>query len=507
MTVKTSDNSTYYETLSYETYDSSNSSWSDGPTDNLPWKAGDTYPTTTEMLSADRQDITIVNPPGEQRPYILGAPSIAAASVTAGVERSKKTDEVVDWVNQNALAAGTHYIVVSYVSNADVQTLRTVPLPKDAPTLPSDYDGAVPPTVYDQSIVNMYTQLPGDLDPQIAAKAREVTASSTTMYDKVAALESFLRDNYTYDTNISLPPGQEGVSWFLFRSQRGFCNYFASAMTVMARSLGIPARVVAGYTNGTLDPKTHQRVIRGTDAHAWVQVYFAGYGWVNFEPSASFDTFNRPLPSTTGNTGINGTTTGNNAGALIPPSGKGRTQVGSEVTTGNTSGQLTAAQEQAQVRQQIGITTGSVILLILCATLLFMLWWRRLFRRYSLSTQLYGRICMLASWAGIQLHPSQTPYEYIRGIANSDTQDALVLERLGDIYVRDIWADPESVEHPRQSGEISELPSLWRRVQPHLFLYVLRHPLFLRAIPHRIGAFFANMRRRRRERKLLNEDL
>lgn len=507
MRVSTSDNSTYYETLSYETYDSSNSSWSDGPTDKLTWKPGDTYPTTTQMLNAVRQDITIVNPPGEQHPYLLGAPSIAATNVSASVERSHKTDEVVDWLDQNALGAGTHYVVVSYVSAADVKTLQTVPMPKDAPTVPSDYDGATPPTVYDQSVLSTYLQLPDDLDPRIAQLAKQQTASSSTMYDKVVALETFLRNNYTYDTNVNLPPDQEGVSWFLFRSHRGFCNYFASAMTVMARSLGIPARVVAGYTNGTLDPKTHQHVIRGTDAHAWVQVYFAGYGWINFEPSASFDTFSRPLPSTTGNTGISGTTSSSNAGSLITPSVKGRTQVGSEAgQTGSSQSSLTPAQQQAQVRQQIGITTGSFILLVLCAVLLFMLWWRRLFRKYSLSMQLYGRICMLASWAGVQLQPSQTPYEYIRGIPISDTQDGLVLERLGDIYVRDIWADPESAEHPRRSGEISELPSLWRQVQPHLFLYVLRHPSFLRAIPQHIGSFFGNIRRRRRERKLMRED-
>ena len=508
MTVKTSDNSTYYETLSYETYDSDNSSWSDGPTDKLTWKSGDTYPTATAMLNAVRQDITIVNPPGEQYPYLLGAPDIAAANVSASVEKSRKTGEVVDWLDQNPLTAGTHYVVVSYISTADIKTLQTVPMPKNAPTFPSDYDGPTPPTVFDQSILNTYLQLPGDLDPHIAQLAKQQTASSTTMYDKVVALETYLRNNYTYDTNINLPPDQEGVSWFLFRSHRGFCNYFASSMVVMARSLGIPARVVAGYTNGTLDPKTHQRVIRGTDAHAWVQVYFAGYGWVNFEPSASFDTFSRPLPSTTGNTGIGGATTGSNAGSLITPSVKGRIQQGSEASsTSSTQTRLTAAQQQAQVRQQIGVTTGSVIVLILCAILLFMLWWRRLFRKYSLSAQFYGRICTLASWAGIPLKPSQTPYEYIQGITVSDRQDALVLERLGDIYVRDIWADPKSVEHPRRSGEITELPALWRRIQPHLFLYVLRHPSFLRTIPRRIGTFFGTIRRRRHERKVMNEDL
>jgi transglutaminase-like putative cysteine protease len=512
MNVKTTDNTTYYETLSYESYDSSRSQWSDGPIDKLTWKVGETYPINVQMVSAVRQDITIVNPPGEQYPYILGAPNLAATNVASNVERSKATGQVVDWLNQGgALNAGAHYAVVSYVSSADVQSLRVVPLPKDAPVYPSDYDGTLPVTSYDNTVVATYLKLPNDLDPRIPQLAKQVTASSSTMYDKVVALESYLRDHYAYDTNIHLPAGDEGVSWFLFNgSNRGFCNYFASAMTVMARELGIPARVVAGYTNGELDAKTHQRVIRGTDAHAWVQVYFAGYGWVNFEPSASFATFNRPLPTQTGNSGVGSTSGSSSVSSLLPSAGKGRTNLGgNEITTGGSQAHLTPAQQQAQVRQQVGIATGSVALLLLCASLLFLLWWRRLFHTYSLPAQLYGRLCVLASWSGIHLKPSQTPYECIQGVVVLDKQDALTLERIGDIYVRDVWANPESIEHPRRSGEIAELPMLWRRLQLRLYLHLVRQPSFWLAIPHKVGSLFSTVMYRRKEkrrRRLLDKD-
>ena len=66
-------------------------------------------------------------------------------------------------------------------------------------------------------------------------------------------------------------------------------------MTIMARELGMPARVVVGYTSGTYDAKTQTWVVRGSNAHAWTQIYFDGYGWINFEPSPSFPTFVRPL--------------------------------------------------------------------------------------------------------------------------------------------------------------------------------------------------------------------
>src|SRR5258708_16799047 len=95
------------------------------------------------------------------------------------------------------------------------------------------------------------------------------------MIDKSFYLEMYLRTKFSYYVNLPLPNNEEAVSWFLFRSpHKGFCNYFSTTMAVMARSLGIPARVVVGYTNGHLDEKNHQRIMYGTDAHSWTQVTF-----------------------------------------------------------------------------------------------------------------------------------------------------------------------------------------------------------------------------------------
>ncbi|GAC1628211.1 MAG: hypothetical protein NVS4B11_26010 [Ktedonobacteraceae bacterium] len=513
LTVQSPDGSVYFETLSYDTY--TKRGWSNGPTETTAVKANE--PSSTDAITlvhALAQKITVVSPLSEQYAYILGAPDVASYSASANVMRSKSSGSVIAWLGQNGnFGAGAHYTVTSYVSSADIPTLRSVPMPADAPPPPpSEYDGQPDPNVYNQAIVDTNKQLPDGLDPRILAKAKQIVADAhaTTMYDKVVALESFFRTNYSYSTNIQLPPGQEGVSWFLFGNtdHKGFCNYFSTAMAVMARSLGIPARVVAGYTNGENDPKTHQRIVRGTDAHSWTQVYFAGYGWINFEPSASFSTFNRPLPNQYSASGPDGGINGvNGGGSVTTPSTRGRIQRRSLDDSSSAGGSISAAQAQVQLRQQVGTALGSVVLLVLFGGLLFMLWWRRLFRRYGLSAQFYGRLCVLANWAGIQLLPSQTPYEYIHGVAASAPQDALILERLGDIYVRDKWADPESSEHPLRSGEIDELPSLWRRIQPRLFLYLLRHPSFLRWIPQRIGVFIVTLWRRRRARKVFEEEL
>ncbi|HYX49093.1 MAG TPA: transglutaminase domain-containing protein, partial [Ktedonobacteraceae bacterium] len=248
------------------------------------------------------------------------------------------------------------------------------------------------------------------------------------------------------------------------------------------RELGIPARVVEGYTNGKYDAKQNQWVIRGTDAHSWVQIYFAGYGWVNFEPSASFATFTRPVVSS--NSVV---TSGGSTSPITSGSRNHQGRLPDETGSGNTSVPVSSNQQQAQLRQTVSLTFLGIILLILVGILYFGIWWRRLYRGYGLSTQVYGRVVKLANWAGITLKPSQTPYEYMQTLTEAAPGEAITLERLGDIYVRDRWADPDSTEHPRRTGEIAQLPDLWKRLQPKLFVHVLRHPYFLRWLPQHVS--------------------
>jgi len=483
LTIQSDDPVQYLESLSYDTY--TGRSWQDGPTANISLPANRLLASGAELTRAIQQKITIVNPPGEQKAYLLGAPDIASVNVPANVVGSKTSYTIISWLNHGSnLKSGMKYTVISNVSIADEQSLHSVPMPQDAPRFPPDYAGDIPPTVYDQSVVNTYLQLPKTLDPNVAALARHISAQASTMYDKVVALESYLRSNYTYTVNIQLPAGeQDAASWFLFRAgNKGYCTYFATAMAVMARTLGIPARVVTGYTNGTADQKNHQYVVHGVDAHSWTQVYFAGYGWINFEPSASFAPFTRPISSSL--VDASNAASGNPSGSM---NAKLRRELLSrlEGSDGNTTPAATALQTQLQLRQQLDLTLGGFVLLVLFSCLLFTLWWQRLFREYDLPAQVYGRVCVLANWAGIRLRTWQTPYEYMHKLALARPQDAATLERLGDIYVRTRWADPTAAEHPLRSGEINEVPAIWKRLQLRLFLSVLRHPFFLYQWPKR----------------------
>jgi transglutaminase-like putative cysteine protease len=506
MTVQTDDDgSQYLESLSYDTY-LGRGGWTDEAVDNTALPANQSLSYGPALSHPVKQQIKLVNPPGEQKAYLLGASQIIQVSVPANVQSGANSGDIVAWVSRNgSLTAGMQYTVTSLVSSADVQTLRSVPMPTDAPQYPPDYPGSIPPTVYDPNIVKANLQLPPNLDPSIAALARQITLNAPTMYDKVAALEEYLRTNYTYSVQIQPPPGEEPVSWFLFRSGRkGFCNYFASAMAIMARTLGIPARVAVGYTNGTYDATHHDHVIRGTDAHAWTQVYFAGYGWINFEPSASFATLSRPLPnefvSITGNTEVGG------LGPSALPGIDRRLQVGPDASNGATGTTSATVTQTDMLRQDVGMTLGGLVLLLLFCCILFGIWWTRLFRRYGLAAHFYGRICLLANWAGIELRLSQTPYEYMQELAAAAPEYAATLERVGEIYVRDRWADPQSSEHPQRTGEVHELRNLWKYLQPRLFFYVLRHPHFLRWLPAQVGRLLTTLRRRRQKRKIVEEE-
>jgi transglutaminase superfamily protein/transglutaminase TgpA-like protein/uncharacterized protein DUF4129 len=505
-TLKSGDGSQYLESLSYDIYNGR--VWSNGPTEGITLSPNSSASDGSQDLRAIRQDITVVNPPGEQLPYLFGASQIASTNQAVELRINKATGLIVAWLRTNGkLAAGNAYSIISYISAADIKTLRTVPLPADAPSFtpdPTRPDLEPPITYYDPHILQTYLQLPNNLDHNIKILTTQLTANASTMYDKAVALESYFHNNYKYNTNISLPPGQEGVSWFLFRSNhQGYCNYFATAMAIMARELGMPARVVSGYTNGKFDAKRQQWVVRGSDAHSWVQIYFAGYGWVNFEPSVSFSNFVRPIVSSNG---VSGTTP---SGPTGPSTNSARGHLGEpdQSSSGSANVGVTPAQQQAQLRQNIGLTVAGLILLILSGIVYFGIWWRRLFRGYSLSAQVYGRICMLANWAGISIKPSQTPYEYMQTLAEAAPNEAVTLERLGDIYVRDRWADPASAEHPRRSGEIVELPGMWKRLQPKLFLHVLRHPHFLRWLPLQLSAFIRKGWPRRRNRELSEKDV
>jgi transglutaminase-like putative cysteine protease len=137
-----------------------------------------------------------------------------------------------------------------------------------------------------------YLSLP-EIPQRVLDKAAEVVAGIDNPYDQAVAIETYLR-NFEYTLEIDEPPpDRDVVDYFLFDLRKGYCDYYASAMVVMARAVGIPARLAVGYASGYYDERTDEYTVTEAEAHSWPELYFPPYGWIPFEPTASRSPFER----------------------------------------------------------------------------------------------------------------------------------------------------------------------------------------------------------------------
>ena len=132
--------------------------------------------------------------------------------------------------------------------------------------------------------MDQYLKLP-PLDVRTAKLAEEITAPAPSNYDKAVALEQYLSTHFGYTLELPRSLPQDPLANFLFERKKGHCEYFASSMAVMLRSLRIPSRIVTGFRGGEYNDLTGQYVVRASDAHSWVEAYFPGSGWISFDPT------------------------------------------------------------------------------------------------------------------------------------------------------------------------------------------------------------------------------
>jgi transglutaminase-like putative cysteine protease len=209
----------------------------------------------------------------DQSTYVYWTGILAQADT--GIEiawRTKPPTDSSSTSNGDMLGAVTEpdeYTVVSYVPQFNTDQLRAAG--SDFPT----------------EITSRYLGLPEDTPERVLALARELTQAAPTPYDRAVAIETYLR-RYPYTLEVEPPPpGRDVVDYFLFAAQQGYCDYYSTSMVVLARAAGLPARVVVGYTSGDYHAPTAEYIVRQEDAHSWVEVYFSGIGWVEFDPTAS----------------------------------------------------------------------------------------------------------------------------------------------------------------------------------------------------------------------------
>jgi transglutaminase-like putative cysteine protease len=170
----------------------------------------------------------------------------------------------------------------------------------DYPTFSIDALRNVSSFSYPDEIAELYLQLPEALPERVKTLAEEITKNADNPYDKAKAIESYFAGNgFSYETKEVAIPGanEDYVDQFLFETKKGYCDNFSTAMVVMLRSIGMPARWVKGFTGGDfveiLDDGKRRQLITNKHAHSWVEVYFPGSGWVPFEPTPGFT---NPIP-------------------------------------------------------------------------------------------------------------------------------------------------------------------------------------------------------------------
>ena len=148
---------------------------------------------------------------------------------------------------------------------------------------------------YPAWVTERYLQLPTGFSKRIQTLALDITSGLNNPYDQAAAITNYLRSNIEYTPVVSQPEGTEDpLEYFLFESKKGFCNYYASTEVLMLRSIGIPARLAVGFAQGEPNLQNTFYTVRERDAHAWPEVYFPGYGWIEFEPTGNQQPVQRP---------------------------------------------------------------------------------------------------------------------------------------------------------------------------------------------------------------------
>jgi transglutaminase-like putative cysteine protease len=214
-----------------------------------------------------------------------------------------------------------------------------------------------------------YLQVPPDMPPEIEEIARDWTADADTVFDKVVAIEQRLHDSddFIYEVDTTLRSGPSSILEFLTQRRRGFCQQFATSMAAMLRSIGIESRVVVGFATGVPTQQPGQYSVSTDFAHAWVEVYFPGWGWLPFEPTPTRTnavsyvyTGDPDCPDCEGGNGGGGATGSATEGREAGTEGALRPGLGPRGATGP-SGTIDVADERPFISARMALLLGAIL--------------------------------------------------------------------------------------------------------------------------------------------------
>lgn len=450
----------YWQTMVYDSYE--DGLWSTTPSRE------ELHITDEGMIdiptSVGRQVITqtVVNyQPNSSLLY--GAPEIIGANRDMFVQSRPNEDGealVTAVRSRYILKQGDFYDITSNYSVADAFSLRSAS------------------TNYPEWVTETYLDVPDSVTPETIALAEQITSQYDTNFDKAIAVRNYLRETITYNDQIDAAPADiDPVHYVLFVNQEGYCNYYASAMALMLRSQGIPTRVVSGYAQGQFQQDDNFYRVRQSNAHTWVEVYFAEYGWIQFEPTAAIPIVERPENSDGG--GGDAFDSFNNNIEELDPQDLLDEQ---GFTPGDTNGGLIEDQPPVESGAAAGLTSTLLervsiwqiiagVVLILASVGLSFLTSRINYQIESDLNKSYGRLERWGRRIGLLIQPAQTPYERADVLVTAVPESEQPVRNLTNQFVEKQFSPSKQAQPTFNSvGE-------WKQLRPVMLRTMLGHSL------------------------------
>ncbi len=320
---------------------------------------------------------------------------------------------------------------------------------------------------YPSWVANRYLNLPAAVTSRTRDLAMEIAPASMTPYERAVAIESWLRTNITYDESVSAPPsGADMVDYLLFERRQGYCEYSASAMAVMLRAVNVPARVVTGYYPGDFDKSQGGFVYRQKNAHAWVEAYFPGFGWIQFEPTSS-------RPTVDHGTG--------QPSEVAPDNIQPTPAIAAEVPVSTPSpvalNPANIDSQPPQIEQPDGgngvpgwmvLAAGIATAFLLASGVLWFAWSWKL-RGLAPSSALYVRLLRFGRFAGVRASPAATPHEFAESFAQSFPAARNQAQRIVQVYELDQYG-PDGVD----AGLLESARVAWAGIRTRVLRVVFR---------------------------------
>jgi transglutaminase-like putative cysteine protease len=350
------------------------------------------------------------------------------------------------------LRQGDQYQVASSITTVDVDSLREAS------------------TNYPEWILDTYLQVPNEITPETLSLAQSLTADYDNVFDKATAVQNYLREAITYNDQIDAPPpDEEPIHYTLFVSQEAYCTYYASAMAIMLRSQGIPARIVNGYVQGDYDESTSSYRVRASNAHTWVEVYFPTFGWIQFEPTASVPVLVRQ-ESTETESGLSEAAIANNLRDFAAELDDITLDVerGGDVLDENPG----AALSERAWWQRIPVWQVAGVIFVLAVALGLMWLANEMNKRVEADvTRSYSRLESWARWLGVSFKSANTPYERADLLATAVPD--------GKTSIRNLTQQFVLRQFSRAHGEEDGFDSMteWRVLRPLMLRQSIAHRL------------------------------